>query len=103
MKSKFKIVNLLFAKYKYVITTVIALLIIGFVGSNSMYQRYQHKLKIDELTNEIEHYKKMHKRDSLQILKLERNPKYIEKIARERYFMKQDNEDIFVFEDEETE
>jgi cell division protein FtsB len=28
---------------------------------------------------------------------LDSNPKAIEKIARERYFMKEDNEDIFVF------
>jgi cell division protein FtsB len=33
---------------------------------------------------------------------LDSDPKAIEKIARERYFMKEDNEDIFVFSDDQT-
>lgn len=38
----------------------------------------------------------MHEADSLELLQLQRNPKSIEKIARQRYFMKKDNEDVFV-------
>jgi cell division protein FtsB len=33
---------------------------------------------------------------------LDSNPKAIEKIARERYFMKEDDEDIFVFSNEQS-
>ena len=40
-------------------------------------------------------------RDQAQIKELDRNPKAIEKIARERYFMKADDEDIFVLSDDD--
>jgi cell division protein FtsB len=36
-----------------------------------------------------------------QILELNRNPKAMERIARERYFMKHDDEDIFVLSDDD--
>ena len=35
-----------------------------------------------------------------RIRELDRNPKAMEKIARERYFMKADDEDIFVLSDD---
>jgi cell division protein FtsB len=38
-----------------------------------------------------------------RIRQLEDNPKEIEKIAREQYFMKADDEDIFVLSDDEVE
>ena len=38
----------------------------------------------------------------MQIRKLDSDPKAIEKIARERYFMKADDEDIFVLSDDEA-
>ena len=36
-----------------------------------------------------------------RLRELETNPKAIEKIARERYFMKADDEDIFVLSDDQ--
>ena len=38
-----------------------------------------------------------------QIRELNRNPKAMEKIARERYYMKADDEDIFVLSDDDRE
>ena len=44
----------------------------------------------------------MYNKDMRELRMLDRNPKAIEKIARERYFMKADDEDIFVLSDDEN-
>lgn len=87
-------------KAKYVIVIVIAVLVIGFFDNNSFIERYKHKQTISELKSEIAKYTDMHRRDSIQVKRLDHNPRYIEKIARERYFMKADDEDIFVLSDD---
>ena len=58
------------------------------------------KQKINELEIEIQRYKRQYERDRAQLRKLDTDPKAIEKIARERYFMKTENEDIFVLSDD---
>ena len=60
----------------------------------------RNKQRINELEEEIEKYDADYKRDQAQIRELDRNPKAMEKIARERYFMKDDDEDIFVLSDD---
>ena len=87
-------------KLKYVIVIVIAIVVIGLVGENSFVERYKHKQRITELKAEIKKYDEMHKHDSLLVKRLDHDSRYIEKIARERYFMKADDEDIFVLSDD---
>ena len=57
---------------------------------------------ISELKDEIEHYESEYQRDQNEIHQLQSNPKAMERIARERYFMKYADEDIFVLNDEEN-
>ena len=56
---------------------------------------------VDELTEEKARYHADYQRDQAKIRELDRNPKAMEKIARERYFMKTDDEDIFVLRENE--
>ena len=58
----------------------------------------QYKLVWED---EIEVYESRYQSDMRQILELNRNPKAMERIARERYFMKHDDEDIFVLSDDD--
>ena len=60
----------------------------------------QNKQYIGELEEEIDRYTRQACRDQEQIHMLDSDPKAIEKIARERYFMKTDDEDIFVLSDD---
>ncbi|WP_333695964.1 FtsB family cell division protein [Flavobacterium sp.] len=68
------------------------------------YSYIEHRVLNKEL-NELEANKKYYKeeirKDCLEIKRLN-NPDYIEKYAREKYFMKKDSEDIYIieFEDE---
>ncbi len=85
---------------KYIVVTLFAVVLIGFVDENSVWHHLQNKRQISELQREIKKYSDEHQRNSSQIKMLDSNPKAIEKIARERYFMKEDGEDIFVLSDD---
>lgn len=86
---------------KYWIVIFIGVLIVGFLDENSFLQRINYELQIRDLKTQIEEYNNRYENDSRQLRELNRNPKAIEKIARERYFMKADDEDIFVLSDDQ--
>jgi cell division protein FtsB len=81
---------------KYVLVSVIAIVLIGFVDENSVWRHIKNKQTISDLQEEVQKYSELNRRNQEQIRLLDGNPKAIEKIARERYFMKADDEDIFV-------
>ena len=85
---------------KYWIVLIIGGLIVGVHDENSFYQRVKYELQISELKEQISLYNSQYEEDEAQLKELRRNPKAITKIARERYFMKADDEDIFVLSDE---
>ena len=69
-----------------------------FLDHNSLLRRYEQRNEIATLRAEKERYFRIYERDKKQIHALETDPRAIEKIARERYFMKKADEDVFVFE-----
>jgi cell division protein FtsB len=85
---------------KYWIVLIVGVLIVGVLDENSFYQRVKYDLQIEELKTKIAEYNAQYERDEAQLRELRRNPKAITKIARERYFMKADDEDIFVLSDD---
>ena len=87
---------------KYIVVIFFAVLFIGFLDENSVWKHIRNQQYISELKEEIGEYEMRYNNDRAQIRELERNPKSIEKIARERYFMKADDEDIFVLSDDEN-
>ena len=91
----------LLSHYKYVITVVVGVLLVGFVDDNSFMQRAKLELQISDLEADIERYNEQNEADMKQLKAMKRSPKAFEKIARERYFMKADDEDIFVLSDDE--
>lgn len=104
MKIKEKIKAFLAIPFvKYLVVLVIGVVLIGFVGSNSILGHFQNKLRISELKDEIEHYEGEYRRDQNQIHQLQGDTKAMEKVARERFFMKTDDEDIFVLSDDQRE
>lgn len=88
------------AHYKYLIVIVLGVLFVGFLDDNSYLNRVKLRLQKSELESEIQRYREIHKANMEQLHELRRDPKAIEKIAREHYFMKADDEDIFVLSDD---
>ena len=86
---------------KYAVVAVVAIVLIGFVDENSAWNHLRNKQRISELEEEIAAYTERCHLDQERIRTLDANPKAIEKIARERYFMKADDEDVFVLSDDE--
>ena len=99
MKGLVPIINLI-GHYKYVITIVVGVLVVGFLDENSFVRRVQLELQISDMNAEIEKYRSIYESDSKQLRVLRTNPEAFEKIARERYFMKADDEDIYVLSDD---
>lgn len=87
-------------RFKYIIVSVLGLLLLTVIGENSLLQRYRYSRQISELEEEIDKQQTRFLKDSLRLSELERNPDEIRKIARERYFMKAYDEDIFVLSDD---
>ena len=88
---------------KYWLVLIVGVLIVGFFDENSFVQRIKYDMEISELEAQIDKYNAQYERDERQLKELRRNPKAITKIARERYFMKADDEDIFVLSDDDRE
>lgn len=87
-------------RFKYIVVVVVAVPLLTVIGENSLLQRYKYSRQISELQEELERQENQFLKDSLRLVELERHPEEIRKIARERYFMKADDEDIFILSDE---
>ena len=90
-------------RHKYFITFILIALIVGVVDEDSFLNRHPRRVRIDVLRQEIANYKRQSDEADSKIRELESNPRAVEKIARERYFMKRSNEDVFVFAGEQEE
>lgn len=101
MTNKLKGVLRFLGHNKYWIVLIVGVLVVGVVDENSFLKRVQLESKISDLKDQVEEYNRQYDRDMTRLRELETNPKAIEKIARERYFMKADDEDIFVLSDDE--
>lgn len=84
------------AHYKYFIVILLGILIVGVVDENSVRQHMKYQMQISILQSEIDKYGTQYEEDSRQLREMRRGAKAYERIARERYFMKADDEDIFV-------
>ena len=99
--GRLKLLLALISHYKYAITIVVGILLVGFVDENSFMHRAQLEMRISDLTDEIERYNAQNEADLMQLKELRRGPEAFEQIARERYMMKTDDEDIYVLSDDE--
>lgn len=86
---------------KYWIVVILGVLIVGFLDENSLLKHIRNRMLVSDLKEQIDEYNSQYERDEQKIKELRRNPKAITKIARENYFMKADDEDIFVLSDDQ--
>lgn len=84
-------------RYKYFIVLSLFFVDIVFFDENSVIHRYHQRQQIVELRQQIADYKQQYARDTRSLQLLESDPKQIERVARERYFMKTADEDLYVF------
>lgn len=84
---------------KYIITLVVFGVIIIFIDDNNLIKRYKNYRMIDEMQTEIVRCKTDARMNTMRLHRLQTDPRFIEKIAREKYLMKKPDEDVYVFEE----
>ncbi|HAN17646.1 MAG TPA: septum formation initiator [Bacteroidales bacterium] len=83
-------------KNKYILTLFIFVLWLLFFDRNNLIDRVKEIQKLRQFEKDREYYIERIETDSKRLKQLKTNNKNLEKFAREQYFMKKDNEEIFV-------
>lgn len=91
----------MFRRHKYGFVIGIFVLLLGGVDENSLWNRYRHKVELAGLRSEIRKYKEMYEHDTRYLEEMNTRPEVLTEIARERYYMKTDDEDVFVIQEED--
>ena len=91
----------LIKRFKYQITIILGVLLVGFFDEDSIMKYIELEYQISDLKKEIVKYENKYQNDSVEMKRLQKDPKEMARIARKRYFMKKDNEDIFVLSTDE--
>lgn len=78
----------------------IAFLVLTFTtGDSSLYKRYTYDEKIRNLEKEIKYYQQEIEVNSKKLNDLHTDKEGLERFAREEYYMKKADEDVFIIKD----
>lgn len=78
------------------VASVAFLVWILFFDHNNAFVQYQYTKELKELKGKKEYYRQEIERTRKELDQLNADPKAIEKVAREQYLMKKDDEEIFI-------
>lgn len=87
-------------KNKYMITIVVFVVWIAFFDQNNFFTQYDFIKELRSLEKDKTYFIEELGKTKQELNDLTTNPVTLEKFAREKYYMKKDNEEIFVFEEE---
>ena len=90
-----------YLKNIFVIIFIVFAVWMLFIDSNSLLIHHELNEDISDLEDEKEYYNKEIQKDKKAIKELSTD-EGIEKLAREKYYMKKDNEDIYIIEYEDS-
>ena len=80
----------------YVVSVLIFLLWMTFIDDDNLITSHRYSQKIEELSEEKESLLNGIEQDRREMKELKSNSETLEKFAREKYFMKKDDEVIFI-------
>lgn len=81
---------------KYIIVFVLFVVFIAFFDDSSLYKRWKVKRQTAKIERETEYYRERMAQDSARIEALGNNVENLERFAREKYYMKKADEDVFI-------
>lgn len=87
-------------KNKYVIASVVFLALILFFDPNDLFTQYNRTRELKELQQSRKYYSDQINKEQKELDQLKNDPTTLEKYARENYYMKRDNEDLFIIPEE---
>ena len=86
---------------KYLIAVLVFLVWLLIFDNNSLIDRVKYLNTLHDLEEEKQYYIERIEEDSRRLNELKTDRENLEKFAREQYFMKKENEDVFVILEEE--
>ncbi|RBL93886.1 FtsB family cell division protein [Chitinophaga flava] len=85
-----------YVKNKFFITGVAFVIWIAFLDKTNLMYQYQFQSEVNKLENQKDFFIKEIKQTKEEQQELLSSPEKLEKFAREKYYMKKDNEDLFI-------
>lgn len=80
----------------YWLVTIAFVALTFTAGDSNLYRRYKYDEEIKHLEKEIGGYKSEIETNTQKLQSLETDKDGLERFAREEYFMKEENEDVFI-------
>jgi hypothetical protein len=84
-------------KNKYFLVVIGLVVWLLYFDKNDVFTQFELISKCHKLNIEKEYYKSEIENNKKEIVELQTNKKSLETFSREKYYMKRDNEDVFVF------
>lgn len=94
MKRFSSAINLLLNKY--VLSVVFFLVWISFFDRNDLFTQWERKQELNKLEQSAAYYEKGIADTKKNLLDLNNNPAMLEKFARENFYLKRSNEQVFL-------
>lgn len=87
-------------KNKYTLSSLGFLVWIAFIDQNNLLTQLEYRSTLNNIKKDQFFYKEEINKTKKELNELSTDQKALEKFAREKYLMKKDNEEIFIFEEE---
>ncbi len=84
---------------KYFICLVVFTIWISFFDRNDLITQYDRKKELEKLETSKNYYQAEITATKKELTDLNNNPAVLEKLAREKFFLKRPNEEVFIIED----
>ena len=84
-------------KNRYAYSFIIFVIWVSFIDHNNIITQYSYHAQLNVLEGEKEYFEAAILKTQKELFDLTENPATLEKFARENYFMKKKNEEVFVF------
>jgi cell division protein FtsB len=84
---------------KYFVSVVVFVVWISFFDRNDLFTQFERKSELKRLETSKEYYQAEIAGTKKDLMDLNNNPQVLEKFAREKFFLKRANEEVFIVED----
>jgi len=95
LKSKSTKLILSLFKNRYSATAIIDLVWAMFISDVDLFYIIKEKIELSEMKTEMNEISSKNKALAIELEEIKKNPSLLERVARERYFMKMPEEDVF--------
>lgn len=84
-----------FISNKYIVTLLAFVVFMLFIDHNDLFLQYERKQELTELKKSKAYYEDLISKTQMELNALQNNADAIEKYAREKFYMKRENEDVY--------